>query len=51
MSYIVAFVNFKESSKSLYPFDCTRDDLVPGDKVFLQTKDQRLEEAYINKLQ
>jgi hypothetical protein len=51
MSYITAFVSFKKNSKFLYPFACTRDDLVPGDKVFLQTKDQRLEEAYINKLQ
>ena len=51
MSYIVAFVNFKESSKSLYPFDCTRDDLVPGDKVIVRTKDQRLSVAFVNKLE
>ena len=51
MNYIVAFVNFKESSKSLYPFDCTRDDLVPGDKVIVRTKDQRLSVAFVNKLE
>ena len=51
MSYIVAFVNFKESSKSLYPFGCTRDDLVPGDKVIVRTKDQRLSVAFVNKLE
>jgi hypothetical protein len=51
MNYIVAFVNFKESSKSLYPFGCTRDDLVPGDKVIVRTKDQRLSVAFVNKLE
>ena len=51
MSYIVAFVNFKESSKSLYPFGCTRDDLVPGDKVIVRTKDQSLNVAFVNKLE
>ena len=35
MSYIVAFVKFKKSSRSLYPFGCTRDDLVPGDEVIV----------------
>ena len=51
MSYIVAFVNFKESSQFLYPFGCTRDDLVPGDKVIVRTKDQRLSVAFVNKLE
>ena len=51
MSYIVAFVNFKESSRFLYPFGCTRDDLVPGDKVIVRTKDQRLSVAFVNKLE
>ena len=51
MSYIVAFLKFKESSKSLYPFGCTRDDLVPGDKVIVRTKDQRLSVAFVNKLE
>ena len=51
MSYIVAFVKFKESSKSLYPFGCTRDDLVPGDKVIVRTKDQSLNVAFVNKLE
>ena len=51
MSYIVAFVNFKESSQFLYPFGCTRDDLVPGDKVIVRTRDQRLSVAFVNKLE
>ena len=51
MSYIVAFAKFKESSKTLYPFGCTRDDLVPGDKVIVRTKDQRLGVAFVNKLE
>jgi hypothetical protein len=51
MSYIVAFVKFKEASESLYPFGCTRDDLVPGDKVIVQTKDQKLSVAFVNKLE
>jgi hypothetical protein len=51
MSYIVAFINFKESSESLYPFECTRDDLVPGDKVIVRTKDERLSVAFVNKLE
>ena len=50
MSYIVAFVNFKESSEFLYPVDCTRDDLVPGDKVIVRTKDQRTSVAFVSKL-
>ena len=51
MSYIVAFVKFKKSSKSLYPFGCTRDDLVPGDKVVVRTKDQNLSTAFVDKLE
>jgi hypothetical protein len=51
MSYIVAFVKFKKSSKSLYPFECTRDDLVPGERVIVRTKDKRLSVAFVNKLE
>ena len=51
MSYIVAFVNFKKSSQFLYPFNCTRDDLAPGDKIIVRTKDQRLSAAFVNKLE
>ena len=50
MSYIVAFVKFKKSSRSLYPFGCTRDDLVPGDEVIVRTKDQNLSTAFVDKL-
>ena len=51
MSYIVAFVKFKESSKTLYPVGCTRDDLVPGDKVIVRTKDKNLSTAFVDKLE
>ena len=51
MSYIVAFVKFKKASKTLYPIGCTRDDLVPGDKVVVRTKDQNLSAAFVDKLE